>query len=229
MKSLKVSKWQDTYLNRPTLPPIFLYFKQCLKQTLQNCTQVTLVFIPDKFEYLLTSQNSWQVWCRAFDNIMCTSRLVQPQNYLNWPRQKSHSLTILSVASSDQWSVSFILFYIFKPKQCSPACFERLLVLVFSREEARLHLWQQELPQRVFGPGPGGYCWTSPWCSSQRRPLGHLTGKVLSRSIITLLEQLLNKQAMMLSTEHCLHYNNCPPATLADLRSTFHFFLLSNF
>lgn len=77
----------------------------------------------------------------------------------------------------------------------------KLICVFFSREEAGLHVRQQELPQRVFGSGPGSYRWASPGCSSQRGPLGHLTGEVLSHSIMALHEQkLLNKQAEGLNT-----------------------------
>lgn len=153
------------------------------------------------------------MWCRAFDNVLLCIVVVQPQNDFNWLTQKSHSLNNLCVASPHQWSVSLFFFsHLLKPKHSCPACFERWFVLVASREEAGLHFWQQELPQRVFGSGPGGYCWTSPGCCSQRRPLGHLTGKVLSHSIIALHEQkMLNNQAKMLSTKHCFYYNTPPP------------------
>lgn len=51
----------------------------------------------------------------------------------------------------------------------------------FSREEAGLHVRQQELPQCVFGPGSGGYSRTSPGAGSEGRSLGHITGAVSQR------------------------------------------------
>lgn len=85
--------------------------------------------------------------------------------------------------------------------------FETLLAcfFFFSREEAGLHVRQQELPQCVFGPRSGGYSRTGPGAGSEGRSLGHITGAVSQRYIYASFPseqvKLSNKQTKMLSVE----------------------------
>lgn len=82
----------------------------------------------------------------------------------------------------------------------SPMCLKRCLrvFFFFSREEAGLHVRQQELPQCVFGPGSGGHSRTGPAAGSDGRSLGHITGAVSQHYIYA---SFPSEQVKMLSVE----------------------------